>query len=160
MRRSLGALLTDELNLNARPRGTGTSKTNYTNYRFDEEGERRLSRWMREHLRVAVHAVSNPPEVEAELIAVAHPPLNLTGWPNPERAEIKRAQAVRRRGAPTALTTVARLISAPEPPRGGSAAHPPCVAPASPWRGARRGGGIAPACPATPKRRENSPERA
>jgi hypothetical protein len=92
VRRSLGALLRDELNLKPRPRGTGTSKTNYTNYRFDEAGERRLSEWMRERLRVAVHAVSNPPEVEAELIGLAHPPLNLTGWPNPERAEIKRAR--------------------------------------------------------------------
>lgn len=92
VRRSLGALLRDELDLKPRPRGTGTSKTNYTNYRFDEESERRLSEWMHEHLRVAVHGVSNPPEIEAELIGLAHPPLNLTGWPNPERAEIKRAR--------------------------------------------------------------------
>jgi hypothetical protein len=92
VRRSLGALLRDELSLKPRPRGTGTSKTNYTNYRFDEEGERRLTDWMREHLRVAVFVSSSPPEVEAELIAVAHPPLNLTGWPNSERAEIKRAR--------------------------------------------------------------------
>ena len=83
VRRSLGALLRDELSLKPGPRGTGTSKTNYTNYRFDEEGERRLTDWMREHLRVAVVATSSPPEVEAELIAVAHPLLNLTGWPNP-----------------------------------------------------------------------------
>lgn len=91
-RASLGALLRDELNLTPQPRGTGTSKTNYTNYRFDEAGERRLSEWMRQHLRVAVYAVSNPPELEPELIRAAHPPLNLTGWPNPERAEIKRAR--------------------------------------------------------------------
>jgi hypothetical protein len=92
VRRSLGALLRGELNLKPGPRGTGTSKTNYTNYRFDQAGERRLSEWMRQHLRVAVHAVPNPSEVEAGLIALAHPPLNLTGWPNPERAEIKRAR--------------------------------------------------------------------
>jgi hypothetical protein len=105
VRRSVGALLKDELLLAARPRGTGTSKTNYTNYRFDEEGERRLTDWMREHLRVAAYAIANVPKVESELIGLACPPLNLTGWDNPDRAEIKRlrkqcAEEARRQRSP------------------------------------------------------------
>jgi len=89
MRRSLGALLKDELHLRAQPRGTGASATNYRNYRFDDAGEAVLSGWMREHLRVAVHPCVDPDEIETDLIALACPPLNLTKWANPHAAEIK-----------------------------------------------------------------------
>lgn len=89
LRRSIGAILKDQLNLRARPRGTGTSKTNFTNYRFDDTGEQLLSTWMHEHLRVAVEPVREPAALERELIALACPPLNLTGWSNPEAATIK-----------------------------------------------------------------------
>lgn len=89
LRRSIGALLKGDLALEARPRGTGASTTNYTNYRFDDAGERRLSEWMRQRLLVGVHPHPSPEVVERELIAVAWPLLNLTGWDNPERASIK-----------------------------------------------------------------------
>jgi hypothetical protein len=89
LRRSLGALLKDELHLRAQPRGTGASETNYRNYRFDDDGEAALSRWMREHLRVAVHPCTDPDEIETDLIAAACPPLNLTKWANPHAVEIK-----------------------------------------------------------------------
>jgi hypothetical protein len=88
LRRSLGALLKDELDLVARPRGTGASKQNYTCYRFDSGGEQRLTGWMRAHLRVATAEHVDPGAVETDLIAHACPPLNLNGWPNPYRAEI------------------------------------------------------------------------
>ena len=44
---------------------------------------------MEKQVEVAVHPVADPKAVEKELIGLAHPPLNLTGWPNPEAAEIK-----------------------------------------------------------------------
>lgn len=89
LRRSLGALLKDELGLSAQPRGTGSSESNYRCYRFDDAGEDRLTGWMHDHLRVGAHAWSQPAAIEKELIALAQPPLNLTGWPNPRAAEIK-----------------------------------------------------------------------
>jgi hypothetical protein len=89
LRRSLGALLKDQLDLAAIPRGTGASDTNYRNYRFEDEGESRLSEWMGAHLLLGVHPVDDPRALERELIALACPPLNLTGWENPDAAEIK-----------------------------------------------------------------------
>jgi hypothetical protein len=89
LRRSIGAILKEQLGLLARPRGTGASDTNFRNYRFDDDGERRLSVWMRDNLRVSVHAVVEPKAVEDELIALARPPLNLRGWANPEAIHIK-----------------------------------------------------------------------
>jgi hypothetical protein len=89
LRRSLGALLKDELRLSAQPRGTGSSPQNYRCYRFDDAGEERLTAWMRSHLRVGIAAVDDPEAVETELILLGQPPLNLTKWANPHRAEIK-----------------------------------------------------------------------
>lgn len=89
LRRSIGAILKEQLELTARPRGIGASKTNFTNYRFDDSGERRLSAWLREHLRVAVEAVPDPADLERQLIEFACPPLNLKGWPNPQAATIR-----------------------------------------------------------------------
>jgi hypothetical protein len=89
LRRSLGALLKDELNLRALPRGTGPSDQNFRCYRFDDGGEARLTGWMRQHLRVGICAHSEPEELERGLIALAQPPLNLTGWANPHAAELK-----------------------------------------------------------------------
>ncbi len=89
LRRSLGALLKDELGLTAEPRSRGPSEQNYRCYRFDDRGEQRLTDWMRQHLRVAVTEHRDPEQIEVELIALARPPLNLTGWPNPYARELK-----------------------------------------------------------------------
>jgi hypothetical protein len=89
LRRSLGALLKGELQLRAQPRGTGASEQNYRCYRFDDAGEDRLTDWMTRHLRVAVLAYPDPSHVEAELVTLAQPPLNLNKWANPSAAEIK-----------------------------------------------------------------------
>ena len=92
LRRSLGALLIDELDLHPQPRGTGASDTNYRNYRFDDAGEQSLSTWMRDNINVAVQAVPDPTELERTLISQAQPPLNLTLWTNPDAAMIKAAR--------------------------------------------------------------------
>ncbi|HEY5196234.1 MAG TPA: hypothetical protein VIJ51_04350 [Solirubrobacteraceae bacterium] len=89
LRRSLGAILKAQLDLRGRPRGTGASKTNYTNYKFDDGGEQRLSAWMHKNLRVGTRALEHPQVREPELIILACPPLNLTGWANPEAATIR-----------------------------------------------------------------------
>jgi hypothetical protein len=92
VRRSLGAMLLDELDLKPRPRGNGASENNYLCYRFDDAGEQRLSDWMHENLDLAVHSVANPGQLERELVVTAQPPLNLTHWSNPDAASIKAAR--------------------------------------------------------------------
>lgn len=96
LRRSLGAILKDKLSLSCEPRGTGTSKTNFINYRFDDAGEARLSEWMIQHLRVGTYAVDfdDLQAHEAQMIALACPPLNLTGWKNPEARAIRELRKV------------------------------------------------------------------
>lgn len=94
LRRSLGALLKSELDLRALPRGTGSSEQNFRCYTFDPAGEKRLSAWMREHLRVAVLPHAGPDALESELIPPAQPPLNLNKWPNPHRADVMALRKV------------------------------------------------------------------
>ena len=92
LRRSLGALLREELDLAARPRGRTAEDKNYRCYRFDEEGEQRLSEWMGRNLRVAIveHADAEDAEdAENALITLARPPLNLAGWANPHAPVIR-----------------------------------------------------------------------
>lgn len=92
LRRSLGALLLDQLGLRPRPRGTGSSRTDFQNYRFDDVGEQGLSEWMTMNLLVGIHAASDPATIEKELIHLARPPLNLTHWTNPDAPAIKAAR--------------------------------------------------------------------
>lgn len=94
LRRSLGAVLKEELGLKALPRGPGASKSNVRNYRFDDDGERALTRWMNGALNVSQVALDIDVAVlEKELIRSMEPPLNLTGWPNPQRALLKKLRA-------------------------------------------------------------------
>jgi hypothetical protein len=89
LRRSLGAILKEELDLAAVPRSPGPSEQNVRCYMFRGEGEQRLTDWMREHLRVAVEPHPAPEAIEQAVINLASPPLNLTGWSNPHAREIK-----------------------------------------------------------------------
>src|SRR5215211_5118690 len=66
-RRSLGAILKQALDLKAQPRSSGQSPTNTRNFRFDEDGEARLTEWMRDDLRYAHMAIDkNVEAVEAD----------------------------------------------------------------------------------------------
>jgi hypothetical protein len=85
-------LLRHELKLTAIPRGTGASDTNYRNYKFDGDGERRLTEWMRASLEVAAFASRDYGALEDELIAELRPVLCLKGWRNPQAPEIKAAR--------------------------------------------------------------------
>lgn len=84
-RRSLGALLKEELRLTAIPRGTGQSRRNWTNYRFSHEGESRLTAWMWENLRTNHVPLACDEEeierIEKQLIKALAPPLNINGAP-------------------------------------------------------------------------------
>jgi hypothetical protein len=92
LRRSIGAILRDDLKLKPRPRGTGASDTNYRNYRFDDAGERSLTKWMTTNLLIGAEPIDEPKLIEKQLIALACPPLNLTHWANPDAPTIKAAR--------------------------------------------------------------------
>jgi hypothetical protein len=92
IRRSLGALLKDVLDLTAIPRGTGASDTNYRNYRFEGAGESRLMEWMKENLEIAVLPAAEYDDLETRLIAEVQPALCLKGWANPHAATIKASR--------------------------------------------------------------------
>lgn len=92
LRRSIGALLADQLNLIPCPRGAGWASTNFRNYRFDHQGERRLSGWMEASLLVAAHPLRDPERIESRLVARARPPLNLKGWNNPNADRVRAAR--------------------------------------------------------------------
>jgi hypothetical protein len=91
-RRSLGALLKDELELTAIPRSDG----NCTNYRFAGEGEAVLTAWMRRNLLMSHIPLDGGKaaikEQEGKLIDQFQPPLNLQGVPGDREAqrELKR----------------------------------------------------------------------
>lgn len=89
-RRSLGAILKSELELQAVPRAPGPSPKNYDCYSFAGDGENRLSDWMGQNLDYAiVELEDNLMAVETETIKAMRPPLNLLGWPNPQGRHIK-----------------------------------------------------------------------
>lgn len=93
-RRSLGAILKGQLQLRAFPRAPGPSRTNVLCYRFDAEGESRLTEWMRVNLSYSYREIGDKiAAAENDAVRTECPPLNLTGWKNEQRAEIKRLRA-------------------------------------------------------------------
>lgn len=88
-RRSLGAILKRVLDLQAMPRARGPSSKNYDCYSFAGNGESRLSEWMRQNLDYAIVELDGDlRSVEAAAILALEPPLNLTGWRNPQKRYI------------------------------------------------------------------------
>ena len=96
-RRALSPLrvvfLKEQLELVARPRGSGTSKTNFYNYRFDPDGEDRLTGWMNRHLNVRTWPTRNFEALEEILKPRLRPLLNLEGW-NPHNSAIRALRKV------------------------------------------------------------------
>ncbi|GEM_PF-768839 len=94
VRRSLGAILKSELELNAEPRLTGRSPSNYKNYCFGDQGETCLSKWMKKNLTCAIFLLDSDEHVrkiiEKRLIKEYEPPLNLINWQNPQKKMIEK----------------------------------------------------------------------
>ena len=94
LRRSLGAILRQELDLQCWPRSPGPSETNVTNFKFDPAGEQRLTLWMAENLELGICPLDQPiQELEKVVIVEMEPVLNLIGWPNPRRAALRELRA-------------------------------------------------------------------
>ncbi|MEJ1936394.1 GIY-YIG nuclease family protein [Nostoc sp. NIES-2111] len=94
LRRSLGALLRDELKLTPQPRAFGPSRSNTTNYRFDPDGEARLTAWMKAYLLYADFPLTRDLHTtERDLIRDLEPPLNLRKWANPHRGVTEALRA-------------------------------------------------------------------
>lgn len=86
-RRSLGALLADELNLT--PIRRDSNPKNANKYRFTDADEKTLSAWIEANLLAAQSEVDTDIVMrEAELIGLLQPPLNLNKWANPQKAII------------------------------------------------------------------------
>lgn len=82
LRRSFGALLKEQLNLKPIPRNISeNSDRRYRNYKFDSEGEIRLTDWMKSNLGLSFYPMERDIEqiktLEKELINKLVPVLNL-----------------------------------------------------------------------------------
>ena len=105
VRRSLGALLKNDLQLIAQPRGQGKTKQDFYCYRFNSDGEDRLTKWINQHIHVGAKPIGDYKAIEKELIKIACPLLNLKGWSNQYTSEIQR---LRKACADEARTRVGR----------------------------------------------------
>ncbi len=89
-RRSIGALLKDQIRLELLPRPRQFMHHNTPYYRFTEASEQRLGLWMAGALYVSrvphEHSIA---QVERQLIQQLEPPLNLTEWANPQADWVK-----------------------------------------------------------------------
>jgi hypothetical protein len=73
LRKTLGCLLSDTLDIRLRRVGNGQRQT------FTNPGERELDKWMAKHARVTWAEIENPWLVEEKLLSKVPLPLNLQG---------------------------------------------------------------------------------
>ncbi|MCW3996670.1 MAG: hypothetical protein NWE98_11060 [Candidatus Bathyarchaeota archaeon] len=99
LRRSLGALLRVLLGLKPEPRNpTESSDRKYRNYRFDIEGEKSLTQWMKTNLGLSFYEYDESPReierLETELIHLSAPILNLkSNSVNPWKSEVSNSRS-------------------------------------------------------------------
>lgn len=87
LRRSLGALLREELKLE--PIRRDSKPENASKFRFTDDGEIRLTEWMKTSLLAAQTEIfGNVRSRETALIREWEPPLNLTKWTNPQKTAV------------------------------------------------------------------------
>jgi hypothetical protein len=102
-RRSLAALLADELKLVATPRRPANPEPHkWTHYALELECDERLTKWMRERLRLAAWPCRRPValgELERLVMRELKPPLNLTGVTQPWSQQVRAARAAMARAA-------------------------------------------------------------
>jgi hypothetical protein len=100
LRRSIGAIIREHLDLKPQPRNPSErSDRKYRNYKFEAEGEDRLTDWMKTNLGLSFFEYDMPPsiieELEVELIRTAVPILNLKNNPsNRWASEIKALRSM------------------------------------------------------------------
>jgi hypothetical protein len=96
VRRSLAALLPDELGLDARPRNP-RKPGRYANYGLSLEGDRALTAWMRSNLTLAAWIGDRRrlAEVESKILQHWKPPLNLAGVTTPWSKQVSAARAAK-----------------------------------------------------------------
>jgi hypothetical protein len=99
LRRSLGAVLSAKLGLHVRPRREPpTKERDFQNYRFDSEGEKLLTQWIREHVRIKwmpVTSVESAKRAESEWTRNLAPALNIQN--NPGGVYVSTMRALRKR---------------------------------------------------------------
>ncbi|MGJ3236295.1 GIY-YIG nuclease family protein [Marivirga sp.] len=81
VRRTLGALLREELNLIPIPRNNSDKIKNRLSFKFDDSSEQKLTEWMEKHLLISFHPleISDVPKIEKDLINQLKPVLNIEG---------------------------------------------------------------------------------
>ena len=102
-RRSFAALLVDDLKLVAMPRRPADPEPGkWTHYALEPDGDKRLTVWMLEHLRLAAWTCERPValgQLERLVMAELQPPLNLTGVTQPWSGQVRDARKVMARAA-------------------------------------------------------------
>ena len=92
LRRTLGAVLRNHLGLHV---GVAADQADAENYRFIQDGEIILSRWMRANLLAStIPAEGDLAQLEAQLVVEHQPPLNLAGWDNPQAAILQKFRGI------------------------------------------------------------------
>lgn len=95
LRRSIGAILKEQLQLKAIPRGRSSSPSNYRNYQFRSRDEQSLTRWMNNNLEIAICPIDgNYKIVKADLISELNPVLCLKGWNNPYSKILRKLRKI------------------------------------------------------------------
>jgi hypothetical protein len=100
LRRSLAALLTDQLDLEPKPRSPANPGA-FDRFALEPDSDARLTAWMIEHLCIAFWAAPGGLQlrpIEDALISRLAPPLNLT-FTTPDTQRIKSARAAMARRA-------------------------------------------------------------
>lgn len=98
LRRSIGALLREEMKLIPIPRGSGKTEKDTTNYRFDDLSEDVLTTWMASNLSLSFFEYPKSPDeirnLELKLLDKLYPVLNIeSNSANPFLREVKSARA-------------------------------------------------------------------
>jgi plasmid stability protein len=95
LRRTLGAILKQQLGIRAYARGRGLLDADFERYRFDEIGEEKLTNWMNANLQIGFSiVVDDIDETESRLIRYCEPVLNLMRWSNPQAERIKALRKI------------------------------------------------------------------
>ena len=123
LRRSIGALLREEMKLIPIPRGSGKTEKDTTNYRFDDMSEDFLTSWMVSNLGLAFFEYPKSPDeirsLELKLLDKLCPVLNIeSNSANPFLSEVKSARAKCKRLAeqkkgkinPTVTTIISKVV--------------------------------------------------